>query len=471
MRVDVVRGLAVVSALLLLPALPAAADTADDLATCTAFKEDDAYDPDIEDACDRYLDAEVGSKSDRAAAYFGRARVIAADEAYDESADDVGEAIKLRPTAELFLYRGKYLLFDHGYEAAIEALDEAIRRNAKDAQAYFFRGRAYHLLDEPEDAMDDFDRAIKLRPKYGEAYLWRGRLYAEYFAFDEALSDFDSVIRYSPSADAYYMRAALYYDEDRAEDALRDTEEALKLAPDHLETHRLRAECFTDLKNSEAALAEYTTVLRLKPSDHDALAERAAVHLSIGHPKEAIDDYTAAIALTSEIGRYYFGRGRAYRAAELYENSLVDLNVSIEQTPTAAIGYLELGRTYQVMGEAAKSEDAYRQALDLASKAIEASAYASNYSRRGEINFALRQYEDALADFDAAIGKTPNDAALYYKRAQVREMMGDLPASEADRATAIRIENGESVGNAPGADAGDDGSWGAQGPGTIQKLH
>ena len=74
------------------------------------------------------------------------------------------------------LERGQSLLRQGDYDDAIAALDEAIRLDPSDADAYVFRGRAYQIREQAGDlnaAIDDFSTAIDLDPSNHEAYYSR----------------------------------------------------------------------------------------------------------------------------------------------------------------------------------------------------------------------------------------------------------------------------------------------------------
>ena len=51
---------------------------------------------------------------------------------------------------------------------------EAIKLNAKDAEAYNNRGNAYSLLGKYDQALKDYDEAVKLDPKNARIYGNRG---------------------------------------------------------------------------------------------------------------------------------------------------------------------------------------------------------------------------------------------------------------------------------------------------------
>jgi tetratricopeptide (TPR) repeat protein len=46
------------------------------------------------------------------------------------------------------------------------------------------------------------------------------------------------------------------------------------------------------------------------------------------------------------------------------------------------------------------------------------------FTRRGQANFNLRKYDEALADFDRAVELNPAGAEAFHGRGQVRERQG-----------------------------------------------
>jgi tetratricopeptide (TPR) repeat protein len=75
-------------------------------------------------------------------------------------------------------------------DSAIAAFTEAIRLDAKYAEAYGNRGAAYGTKGEFDKALADFMEAIRLNPKYAEAYWARGLAYGEKGDKSKADEDF-----------------------------------------------------------------------------------------------------------------------------------------------------------------------------------------------------------------------------------------------------------------------------------------
>lgn len=67
-------------------------------------------------------------------------------------------------------------------ELAVQHFTEAIRKNAKDADAYAKRAKAYSGLKDYVRAMQDYDKAVELDPNLASGYV--GRAVARYMMKD-----------------------------------------------------------------------------------------------------------------------------------------------------------------------------------------------------------------------------------------------------------------------------------------------
>ncbi len=96
------------------------------------------------------------------------------------------------------------------------------------AQAYYYRGSAYHLKGEHDRAIQDYDQAIRLNPNFPEAFVMRGaayafKAYAGEVQYDRAIQDYDEVIRLDPNyRNAYYARGTAYMLKGQKDRAMED---------------------------------------------------------------------------------------------------------------------------------------------------------------------------------------------------------------------------------------------------------
>jgi Tetratricopeptide repeat len=85
-------------------------------------------------------------------------------------------------------------------QAAIEALDEAIRRDPTDAEAWARRGAAKLKLGDLQGAIADLDQALRLDPASGFAWAFRGAARAKRGDDAGAIADFQRAIELDPQA-------------------------------------------------------------------------------------------------------------------------------------------------------------------------------------------------------------------------------------------------------------------------------
>jgi tetratricopeptide (TPR) repeat protein len=104
--------------------------------------------------------------------------------------------------------RSYYYKKKENYDKAIVYYDEVIRRDPKDAEAYYYRGDAYYGKNDYDKAISDYTEAIRLglEPRYVEVYYNRGKAYAEKGHYGKAIEDYESALRINPD-DSYAQYA------------------------------------------------------------------------------------------------------------------------------------------------------------------------------------------------------------------------------------------------------------------------
>lgn len=99
--------------------------------------------------------------------------------------------VKHHPKAIAWNDQGVKKLSQRDYKAALRAFNQAIRLDAKLAEAYFGRGITYAALRQRRAAFQDYNRAIKLDTTLAEAYFNRADEYAAMGKSKQAIADFD----------------------------------------------------------------------------------------------------------------------------------------------------------------------------------------------------------------------------------------------------------------------------------------
>jgi len=110
-------------------------------------------------------------------------------------------------------------------DAAIQACDQAIRQNPRDAEAYNNRGFKHYDKGDLDRALADFDKAIEIDPKASVAYDNRGVVFRAKGDLDRSIADYNEAIRLNPNdALAYNNRGIAYRAKGELDRAIAEAE-------------------------------------------------------------------------------------------------------------------------------------------------------------------------------------------------------------------------------------------------------
>lgn len=149
----------------------------------------------------------------------------------------------------------------------MDQLNERIRRNSLDAQAFCDRGQAYLSAGESEEAIKDYNRALALNAKLGDALTGRAYGLAMERRYSDAIADLDKVQALNDRhamAQALYQKSLIYQDLKQYDkipelyDRLLNTKDIGVGPVDRENLHENKAKIFLLLKQPDAALKELT---------------------------------------------------------------------------------------------------------------------------------------------------------------------------------------------------------------------
>src|ERR1035437_1968640 len=116
--------------------------------------------------------------------------------------------LKGKRLAFTFSNRGAAYYERGEYDRAIQDCNQALKLNAKYADAFFNRGLSFQGKSQYDRAIQDYNQAIKFDPKYADALFNRGNTYQVKGQYDRAIQNYDQAIKLNPNhAGAYYNRS------------------------------------------------------------------------------------------------------------------------------------------------------------------------------------------------------------------------------------------------------------------------
>lgn len=217
----------------------------------------------------------------------------------------------------LYDYKGKLKVSEKDYTKAIEI-------NKQDGDAYYNRGLIFVRMKKYKKAVKDFSEAIKLEPRDSDAYCNRGNANLQMGKRDMALKDYNAALVINPNdADLYYNRAVVYLTKGEKSKSSADLQKASKLG--HKKAREYLKLPPAKPKKSETPIKTSRVVWGLNPSKVKIAGKRASgrIHganfavksakiekgiLTLRQGKHVFPDYAVMIFLFSKKGEKLEGK-------------------------------------------------------------------------------------------------------------------------------------------------------------------
>lgn len=211
-----------------------------------------------------------------------------------------GYVIAPDDTALLLLY-AKYALMVGEREKSITLLDETLKKNMFNSQAYFLKGLLFKEIGDTAKSISNFQTAVEQNPRYYEAYMQLGLLFSkkknklalDYFnnalkidsssheakyaiaMYHQEMKEYASalamyrkfILDFPQDKEAYYNTGYIYFQMDSIEKATRSFERAIGVAPDYADAYYMRGLCAEAVKDFKNAKYFYQQTVNLN-SEH-----------------------------------------------------------------------------------------------------------------------------------------------------------------------------------------------------------
>ena len=158
------------------------------------------------------------------------------------------------------------------YEREIKRLDDLIKMDGNNTDAFFNRAWFYASKGNLDQAVKDYTRAIEINNKLGKAYYNRGLIYVKMEDFMLAVKDFQT---------------------------------ASELMPLDVDVSCNRGNANYQLGRIALAIEDYTDALKIKPDDGDIYYNRAIAYHAKGEDQKANSDFKKAESLGNKSASAY----------------------------------------------------------------------------------------------------------------------------------------------------------------------
>jgi len=273
------------------------------------------------------------------------------------------------------LERGRKLAEAKEYQEATQVYQQAARLDGDNARIFSGLGYLEARQGNYKAAAWAYRRAINLNPNNAEFYYALGHTLAK-------------IQDYSAATTAYY----------------RSTELDPKKVPAYLGLGAVLLR-----QNDRAgAIAIYEKLLEIEPNHPEANAIIGSLLVQQGNYPRAIAHLEKTIKLTPETTAAWLDLTTAYQQQGKFPFALKTIETFLQRYPNHSRGYYQKGKLLQQYGEINAAASAYKQAINLDSKSVEA------LIALGEVQLKQEQYSDAVNTYQRLKQFVPDNPAIYY---------------------------------------------------------
>jgi class 3 adenylate cyclase/tetratricopeptide (TPR) repeat protein len=334
------------------------------------------------------------------------------------------------------LGRGRMMRYDRSenLDGAIVDFQTAIVRDPTYARAYAGLAEAYwrkfdytKVATWKDLATENIDKALRLRQDLPQLHFVRGLIAAGMGDNELALAEFQTVLQQEPNnTEARFGIAQVYESQGRYKEAEQQFRDAILLLPDYWAGYNKLGGFFLRRNNYPAAEHYFTQAIAKTPDNYEVLANLGGLYYLMERYGDSEEAIRKSIQLRPTADAYcnwgmiLFMSGKFEEAVDKFEQATAFDNNNW-------LFWGNLGDARRVAGAAAsKTADAYRRAVDLASRhlslipkdAVTRALLATYYT-------GLNETSKALQEINAARKENPTDTQLMFLSAVVHALAGE----------------------------------------------
>ncbi len=265
--------------------------------------------------------------------HFAIGHVLEAEGDWEGALDEYEQALALDPTnSSIYSEMAASYLAQQQISDAVDYAERAIRADADNLDAHQLlssiytgllnnatngRGVAPEIVDR---AVEELEEVVRLDPTERDAYLMLGRLYRFREEPERAAEVYRDFLEVSPgSEEGAIALAELQLESGNVDEAIQILREFSESQPESVPVLALLGEAYRRAEDWDSAASAYTDALALDPEDTDLLREAARALLVSGRLDEAAERFEQLIDLEPDDPTAHLRLGQIQRQRMNYE--------------------------------------------------------------------------------------------------------------------------------------------------------
>jgi tetratricopeptide (TPR) repeat protein len=196
------------------------------------------------------------------------------------------------------LKRAEFAIHLQQFENAFEYLNDALRLNNQEHEAYWMKGKIYAMTGADEKALSSYQTAIEVNPEFFEGFITLGMFLAE--KSDPMAEEYyrSAMELNSMAVEPMYNLAIFYQNQQRLDDALDLYRQILALDPENATASFNQGYIHLEYRAQyDSAVYWFSEAIVRLPYYHQAFFNRGLAYESLGMQTEAIADYGQALRI------------------------------------------------------------------------------------------------------------------------------------------------------------------------------
>ncbi len=328
-----------------------------------------------------------------------------------------------------------------------EYLSKAEAAGTDGTDARYARGVLFARENKFSEALAIFDQLAAVEPNNAALHSQRGSALVKLGQTQKAIEAFRRVTQLEPgNASAWFELGVIYYNTGDFSNAATAYQASIKADPSNARAHANLANSYRQMERYHEAIAAYKIAAETIKDDPNLYSEwgyclgkvaewdRAAAQL------ETASKVGGSAADDSNVGWAYYNAAQKDKAAkndaaakEKLEKGRTVLESSVQKDPNLDAGHLNLGSTYNSLGEHEKAVIALNEAIRLHNDWVIA-LNQLGLAYRGSNNLSM-----AMAQFNRAVVLDGNNVSGLFNLGSVQFASGDKKGAQRTQARLKKI--------------------------------